>query len=141
MAGDISLGLRTYMVSVSAITTVASTRIYRGHLPQDATLPAIVYQAVSGNDTPHLTGSGNFGMTRIQIDCYAANPTDANSLGEILRKNLTHYRGAAGTETIDNINAGSPRERDEEPKDNSDGWRYVHSRDYMVFHQEPAIST
>ena len=141
MAGDISAGIRSYLAGLAAVTDVTSTRIYAGHLPQKATLPAIVYYVISGTHDHHLTGSANFGMTRIQMDCYATTRGTANSLGEILRKNLTHYRGAAGSETVDNINAGSPRERDESPKDSSDSWRYVHSRDYLVWHSEPAVST
>lgn len=142
MAGDITAGIRSLLVSKAAITSLVSTRVYNGRLPQHATMPAIVYQLISGSHEHHLTGSSNFGQSRIQFDCYDDNnQSSSNAIGEAVRKELTKFRGAAGTETIDNILAQSPREREEKPQDGSDTWRTVHSRDYLVFHQEPAVNT
>ena len=101
----------------------------------------MVLTLISGSSLTHLTGSSNFGESRIQIDCYGATRGAANDLGEIVRKNLTHYSGAAGDDTVDVVLPGSPRYRYEKPMDGKGIGRFIHSRDYRVFHHEPAVST
>lgn len=140
-AGDIGRGVRTYLQTVSAITDVTSTRMYPDVLPQNATLPAIVFSVVSGLSVTHFTGSAELSQTRLQIDCIATTRITANSLGELVRKNLEHYTGAGGSEYIKVALAESPRYDYDPPRDASDQGRYTHSRDYMIWHEEASVST
>ncbi len=142
-AGNIGDSIRTYLMGVAAVTAVTN-RMYSDVLGQGATLPAIVYRIVSGEHAHHLKGSANFGETVIQIDCIDDSHTgrdDADALAEIVRKNLTSYSGTVGGDKINNILASTPRYRYEQPRDGKGIGRFVHSRDYRVFHAEPAVST
>lgn len=144
-AGKIASNVQAYLLTVSAITDVVSTRIYPSVLPQSAD-PAkshIVYQVVSGSSTTHLTGASKHGQTVVQIDCYAPTFSAAEDLELLVWKNLTHYTGAAGSDTIDVAlpEDGSHRQLIDRPQDGSDEYRFRHGRDYLIHHSQPAVST
>ncbi len=139
--GDIGNNIRTYLLTISAITDVVSTRIYSDVLPQKASMEAIVYRLINGSTFHHLTGVSEFGDVLLQIDCYGATRGEADALGEIVRKNLAGYSGAAGDDTVNNVIAESRRYRYEPPKDGKGTGRFLYSRDYRIFFSEPAVST
>ncbi len=140
-AGDIGTNLRTYLVSITAITDQVSTRVYPDVLPQNATLPAIVYRMISSVPQHAHGQTTKLKQTRFQIDCIATTRLVANATSEIVRKNLDHYNGAAGDDTVDISLSVSDRYDYEPPKDASDNGRYITSTDYMVWHDVPAVST
>lgn len=52
----------------ATMTALVGTRVYPAILPDNATLPALVYSVIS--QAP--IGSGGCESTRVQVDCYAA---------------------------------------------------------------------
>lgn len=52
----------------ATLTALLGTRVYPAILPDNATLPALVYSVIS--QVP--IGSGGCESTRVQVDCYAA---------------------------------------------------------------------
>lgn len=97
---DIGLGLRTYLLTKTAVTNVVSTRIYPDVLPQNATFPAVVYSEFGSDHNDQLSGAAGLYHPRVFIDCYAATRSAANTLAEAIRGVLHGYWGAAGSETI-----------------------------------------
>ena len=144
-AGDITTNLRTYLLTISAVTDLlgTTTEIFPDALPQRGgyTLPAVVLHEISGSDLRHLSGSADKGETTIQIDCWADNRDDGNALSEAVRKNIEHYAGAAGDDTIDHAYCINRRTFYEPPVDASEDGLYNHSRDYRIVHNLPAVST
>lgn len=144
-AGDIGNNLRTYLLTKSAITDLlgAAGEIYSDVLPQRGqyTLPAIVFSVISGGSGRVLTGSANYGRSRIQVDCWADERDDANALGEAVRSNVEHYSGAAGDDDIDIAMHDTQRYIYEPPKDASENGLFGHSADYMILHDYPAVAT
>lgn len=97
--------IRSLLVADAATAAIAGARVYPNELPQNATLPAIVYTVVSA--VPENSFTGLVATTtkdhRVQIDCYA-RPTQAagaydlahslaeavsNVLGDLSRSDLT----------------------------------------------------
>ena len=64
---------------VTAITTAAG--IYPEEMPQNALMPCIVVNIVSGQDEHMLTGAGGYYRHRVSVECNAANPLVAQQLG------------------------------------------------------------
>lgn len=65
---------------VALLEPAVEQRVYRIRLPEDAALPAIVYQRIG---TPHeYDHSGDIGIvkTRVQVDCWADDPDVADDL-------------------------------------------------------------
>lgn len=97
---DLGAGIRTYLLTKSAVTTLVSSRIYPDVLPQNATFPAVVYVEFATDHEHQLSGAAGLYHQRMFLDCYASTRTAANSLAEAIRAVLHGYWGAAGSETI-----------------------------------------
>jgi len=143
-AGDISTNLRTYLLTVSAVTTQASGGIFPDVLPQNPSFPAVVIRVISSTPQHALGQTTQLKMTRFQVDCYAQTRLAANATSEVIRKNLDHYSGAAGDDTIDVSLTETDRYDYEPPKDAGDSrssGRYLASTEYLIVHDVPAVST
>lgn len=104
---DILAGYRTYLLTQSAVTTLASTRVYFGHLPQNATLEAITLNLVGGNIWGHLGGSSDVMQQTVQVDCFGNTQTEAVALADAVRKATDYYSGTMGSVTVQNATIGS----------------------------------
>jgi hypothetical protein len=73
------------------------TRVYPERLPQDVTLPALVYQLIR-SEGPTYAHEGDVGLDRIrvQFDCWADTYDGAMALFSELRSLISGFRGAWG---------------------------------------------
>lgn len=86
-------------------------RVYPLHLPEDPTLPAVVYRVVS--DVPTVTHSDWQGsptytgirtsVSRVQFDCMAETIDDAEALRDELVDLAVGYRGMWGDLYVDSV--------------------------------------
>lgn len=93
MANSIGSAIRSKLIADTLITSLAGTRVYPQKLPQNPTLPAVIYSIIS--DTPNADVSGMAGLFNadIQIECYAETAQAAQDLSENVRLSLQSYRG------------------------------------------------
>lgn len=73
-------GLYAHLTAQSSITDVTGDRIYPGVLPQDPTLPAVVFYNVGSVPIATQDQKPVAMRTRFQIDCYARSNRDAKLL-------------------------------------------------------------
>jgi hypothetical protein len=100
------LGAIGRLEDVSAVTSLASTRIYNGILPQSPTLPTIRVQRISEDEPMHLRGSSGIYRTRVQIDSIAGagNPIgSAHALDAAVHGNGSGSSLIGWTGTVDNV--------------------------------------
>lgn len=129
---DIGKAVKVKLEADSDVLAITSTRIYPGHLKQDATLPAITYRIISDIPENHITGAGELTTARIQLDCYAATYAAAMALKEKVRLAIDGVTGDYGTEEICDCNLEGTHDFQEQPVDGSDSWRYGFSLDFLV---------
>lgn len=91
--------LWTLLTSSVAVTAICGQRIYWGMAPQDAGLPAVVLNIISGADRPHLRGTDGLWIYRVQADCYGINRPAARSLSAAVIATL-NGAGASNTTGI-----------------------------------------
>lgn len=84
--------LYTKLTGTTAITDLVSTRVYPIQLPQDPTIPAIVYQRVDTPRTHAYTGPTGLARPRFQFDCIGTSYSQAKTLGNTLRQTLDGLR-------------------------------------------------
>jgi hypothetical protein len=77
--------LYDYLTDVAAIAALVSTRVYPLRLPQDASLPAVVYQRISGERVRSHDGPSGLGRGRFQISSWDDDYAGAKSLAEQIR--------------------------------------------------------
>lgn len=84
-----------------SVTAIASTRVYNRQLPQQTTMPAIVFNRTSTirDDIAH---SGAMGLAEavIQISIFSETSLDARNLSEAIRKLFHVYKGTVNTVQI-----------------------------------------
>ena len=81
------------------VTALVIARIYPMKLPQNWTLPAIVYQRISGARWANYSGASGRARPRFQIDCYASDYDGAKDLSDKVRKCLDGFKGDINTES------------------------------------------
>jgi hypothetical protein len=92
---DVRLGLRAYLLGLSAISTeVGGNRIYPLKMPQGQTSTSIVYSRISGLGDHHSTGPSGLSRPRIQIDCWAQSADAADALSRLVKERIDGFRGA-----------------------------------------------
>lgn len=93
-------GIVNYLEAHSGFGSVCGDRIYPIHLPQEVTLPAVVYQRIStqraGIHTHDQDASG-LSYTRIQFTVYAVKYADVKTAIYQLREALEGYKGTMGS--------------------------------------------
>lgn len=124
-------GLLTFVKADATVGGLISDRMYGVKLPQQPTLPAIVFFRVSGERIFDTDGETGLADGRFQFDCWDDNLRGARELAEAVRKRLSGYSGAAGGETVQ----GAFLENDQDLYDSElDAHRVM--MDYLVWYNE-----
>jgi hypothetical protein len=82
----------TYLLGITAITDIVSTRIYPAVLPQGVDLPALTYMQIS-NPVHHDV---DIAYPRMQISSWAENYADVKSLFYAVKEAMQRYKGVMG---------------------------------------------
>ena len=81
----------------AGVTALVSTRIYPTVLPQDKTLPALVYQRISGVEPGQIDGQGRaLVQGRIQVTALAAEFGACAAILDAAREALLYQYGSIG---------------------------------------------
>tara|TARA_R100001244_G_scaffold42896_1_gene38642 strand:+ start:678 stop:1100 length:423 start_codon:yes stop_codon:yes gene_type:complete len=133
---DIGVGIRTYLLTKSTITDIVGTRIYPSALPQNADLPAIVYDVIGGRPDDVLTGSSGSYRASIDLDCISTNHITSNNLAEQVRLVTQGYFGAMGDEQVNASRLTGRFEQYLAPIDGSDLGRHVVALSFDITHNQ-----
>lgn len=139
---DILKGLRTYLVSKSKVTGVASNRVYFHNLPQRPTFPAAVLHMITSESQSNLADSDGLVRTQIQIDCVSDNHDEAENLSEQIRQvTVKHTPRTWGTESVRSAYVTDRRDLTQPPVDGSQLFHHVRALDLVAWHTETLPST
>lgn len=98
--------LRTYLQTQTALTALVGARV-RPYSPQGETLaassPAITYRRISSDHEHNLQAAAGWAAIRLQFDCIATTESEALSVAEALRGELSGYSGTSGSTTFSSI--------------------------------------
>lgn len=97
----IEAGIYAHLIADSGVFGLVGTRIYPQVIPQDAEMPAMAYQRISGPRDHAHTGPTGLVSARVQLTCMAASYDGAKALGEAVRAAMDGYSGTMGTVTVD----------------------------------------
>lgn len=88
--------LRAYTLAGAEVAALVGTRMYPQHLPQNPTLPALVYQRIDTRRLHDMDGPDQLPRPRIQIAAWASSAATAWETVDAVRRRLDGYRGAMG---------------------------------------------
>jgi len=104
MRADIVNGIMTYLKTVTAITAVTSTRIYRKRFPTGTTFPAITVAKID-DVRDDITNTGGYAHARVQITSWASNPGEDENLSGLVTDALHRMQNRTLSYTIDTATA------------------------------------
>jgi len=81
----------------AGLTALISTRFYYQQLPQNPTLPAVVYSRISAERPSCMGADAGLVRARFQLDVYAADPKSARLVMEQLRQCFQRWTNSSGT--------------------------------------------
>jgi len=91
----IAKAIYSLLINNTSITDLVSNRIYPMVRNQEADLPAITYQVISGVRSYDLDGPNGLVEGRVQVNCFADDPLEAGELAAVVRAALNGHRGGA----------------------------------------------
>jgi len=87
-------------VGDAGVAALIGTRCYPLVVPQDATMPAIMYQRISGSPERSHSGFSGLSETRFQFTCEADTYASAKAVAQALRRCWESFAGAVGSIAI-----------------------------------------
>jgi hypothetical protein len=141
VANDIVASLNSYLLAQSSVTTICAQRGYPGHLPKGCLYPAYTITKISDVPSHHLGGVSGLRESRVQVDSYddgcpnhVGTRKVCNQLDEAILAAIDMLQTTTNSTAIRTVQAENYFEDDEPPTDGSDQWRYVSTRDYLVWY-------
>ncbi len=115
----------------TSVTSLASTRIYPMHLPQDPRFPAVTYDHISGVREWTMNVDPGTVTARMQVTSWAKDPLSAANLMEGVRAATQRWAGTSTGVVVDEIFI-----ENEFSFYDDDTSTYAHSLDLIVHYQE-----
>ena len=128
--------LCTILNNTAAVTDIIGTSIYPEVLSPDATLPALVYQQISGVRDHVTAGPSGLASPRFQLTCWAATYQRAAELAEAVRQTLDGYSGTVVGIIIQAIHLLDESDMPSVRPDNKEQTRRGKRLDFQVWHKE-----
>ena len=130
---DVSKDIRSFLLSVPAISSAVGTRIFPDIVEQNADFPAIRFMIISTTPYEHLSGILPVAKARLQIDAYGDTRTSANSVADLIRIAIEKFRGTINSQFIHEINLATGEAHTLDPDALKINKRlYVTSQDFFV---------
>jgi len=97
---SIETGIVAHLQADGTVSGLVGTRIYPMQIPQEATLPALAYQVISGRPTYSHGGDSGPEWCRVQITCHAGTYEAVKALAAAVRAALSGAAGAMDDVTV-----------------------------------------
>ena len=91
------------LVGGSGITALVGTRIYPRRLPQNHTLPALVYSLISAPRELNHSGAESLVTARVQVTAHASTYAVAKSVQNAVQSRADGYSGTVGGVVVDKV--------------------------------------
>ncbi len=93
----------TFLSADPGVSGLIGSRIYPRLLPQNATLPAVVYSQVSGLRVTTHDKAANFTDQVYQFECVASDYKSMKKLAEKVRQAMEGFQGTMGATNVQGV--------------------------------------
>lgn len=127
--------LKAHLTANAGLVALIASRVYPVQLPQNPTLPAMVYNRISGERVQHMEGSSGLASPRFQFDSFGRTYAEAKGVSEALRLAVEGFSGTMGGVNGPDVNSCLLQSDQDGYED--DLHVYWVSVDYIIWHTEP----
>lgn len=92
--------LYTRLTSSTDVTSQVSDRVYPLPLPQEATIPALTWQKISGPREHAMGQDPGEAHSRFQLDCWGESLNDTLAIRDGLLSGLSRWSSSTGSVTV-----------------------------------------
>lgn len=91
------------LLASSTLTDLIGNRVYPNYVPQNAAMPAVTYQRISGPRDHTFDGPSGLVQSRYQLNSWGATYGDMESVADAVRIAMDGFTGSVGGRVIQNI--------------------------------------
>lgn len=132
---EIGDAINAKLLATSGVSSLCGARGYPDVLPQNATLPAFAFQAISDIPSYDFAGESGIAMARVQITCFANHRKECNQLSTAIRTAISGQQFTSVGTHIRQCHIDNNLATQEQPIDGNTTWRYMKITDYQVFYK------
>lgn len=97
---ELEAGLFSRLDNFAGLSSLVSSRIYRGVAVKNPTTPFVVFQRIDAPRMQSLGGPVGMSQPRIQLDCYDTTLTGAHDVATQVRFSLDGYSATVATVVV-----------------------------------------
>jgi len=99
----IERAIRTLLVDDGGVAALVGSRVFPIRREQGSSLPAIVYQQISGPRFYKVTEPMGWVESRFQVTCWAGTYAESRALSDAVREAVGGYSGTSESVIIDHV--------------------------------------
>jgi hypothetical protein len=134
---SIEQGLVAHLLADGTVAAIISNKVHPGAIPQNGTLPAIVYNRISSLRDVDMGGPSSFVRVRMRVDCWHTSYAGVKALADAVRAALNGVGLASpktlGAEPVQLVYLDDDGDLSEFEGDRRD---YRVTQDWIVIHTE-----
>ena len=130
---DVREAVYTKLSGTAGVSALVGTRVYPKVMPQQPTMPALVYQMIDNNRTQVHRGQTTGAKARVQVTCWGSTTASCEAVSEQVRLAMIGAVGSVASVTIDGVVCEQETEGYE-----PDTQRHFIAMDFFVWHREAA---
>lgn len=130
---DIRQAVYTTLSGHAGTAALVSTRVYPKIMPQQPTMPAIVYQMIDNDRVQAHRGQTTGAKARFQVTCWGSTTASCEAVSEQARLAMIAASGSVASVTINGVTCEGEVEGYE-----PDTMRHYIALDFFVWHREAA---
>jgi len=85
--------VRDILVSSTGVTSIVASRVYSGFVPQEVTMPFIMFRRDRTERNRSLDGPSGLVAAEIEVNCISQSAAQLQSLADAVRLALDNYSG------------------------------------------------
>jgi hypothetical protein len=137
MAVDyIEEALYSVLAADETVSGLVGTRIYPLSIPDNAAMPAVVYQRISGAALLTMDGAHSMTHARFQLNCWSDEYGETRDLSDAVRQCLDGYSGDVGNVSVLGVFVEGEIDLGEIVPDVETSKRHAKALDFFMWYRE-----
>lgn len=130
---DLRQAVYSQLSGVAGVSALVASRIYPKVLPQQPTMPALVYQVIDNDRANVHRGQTTGARARVQVTCWGNTEASVSAVKDQVRLAMIAATGSIASVTIDGVSCEGEVEGFE-----PDTVRHWIALDFFIWHREAA---
>jgi hypothetical protein len=92
-------GIKDLLLAAPDVSALVGKRVHVDRVPDRTAMPSVIIKGVASEYSSGLKGTNRTQMRRLQVDCWATTPREADKLAEAVHDAMDSYKGVLSEST------------------------------------------